>query len=43
MALILRGRSRCPLYVTAVGMDLAEAAGHIQAMHGPYWIPTLLK
>jgi deoxyribonuclease V len=40
---ILRGRSRCPLYVTAVGMDLAEAAGHIPAMHGPYRIPTLLK
>ena len=40
---ILRGRSRCPLYVTAAGMDLAEAAGHIQAMHGPYRIPTLLK
>ena len=41
--LILRGRSRCRLYVTAAGMDLAEAAGHIQAMHGPYRIPTLLK
>ena len=29
--------------VTAAGMDLAEAAGHIQAMHGPCRIPTLLK
>ena len=40
---VLRGRSRRPLYVTAVGMDLAEAVSHIQAMHGPYRIPTLLK
>lgn len=41
--LVLRGRSRTPLYVTAAGMDVAEAAGHIQAMHGPHRIPTLLK
>jgi deoxyribonuclease V len=40
---VLRGRSRSPLYVTAVGMDLGEAASHIRAMHGPYRIPTLLK
>ena len=40
---VLRGRSRSPLYVTAVGMDVAEAAGHIRTMHGPYRIPTLLK
>ena len=41
--LVLRGRSRSSLYVTAAGMDLAEAASHIRAMHGPYRIPTLLK
>ena len=41
--LVLRGRSRSPLYVTAVGMDVAEAASHIRTMHGPYRIPTLLK
>jgi deoxyribonuclease V len=41
--LVLRGRSRSPLYVTAAGMDVAEAARHIRAMHGPYRIPTLLK
>jgi deoxyribonuclease V len=40
---VLRGRSRSPLYVTAAGMGVAEAAGHIRAMHGPYRIPTLLK
>jgi deoxyribonuclease V len=32
-----------PLYVTAAGIDAATAAGHIQTMHGPYRIPTLLK
>ena len=41
--LVLRRRSRSPLYVTAVGLDLAEAASRIRAMHGPYRIPTLLK
>jgi deoxyribonuclease V len=41
--LVLRGRSRSPLYVTAVGMDLAEAASRIRTMHGSYRIPTLLK
>ncbi len=41
--LVMRGQSRTPLYVTAAGMDLATAASHIQAMHGPHRIPTLLK
>ena len=41
--LVLRGRSRSPLFVTAVGMDVAAAASHIRTMHGPYRIPTLLK
>jgi len=40
---VLRGRSRSPLYVTAVGMDVAQAARHIRSMHGPHRIPTLLK
>lgn len=38
-----RGTSHSPLYITAAGMDLAEAARHIAGMHGPYRIPTLLK
>lgn len=38
-----RGKSRSPLYITAAGMDVAEAAQHIAEMHGPYRIPTLLK
>jgi deoxyribonuclease V len=32
-----------PLYVTAAGMDLPEAARHVREMHGPHRIPTLLK
>ena len=40
---VLRGGSRSPLYVTAVGMDVAEAADRIRGMHGPYRIPTLLR
>jgi deoxyribonuclease V len=40
---VLRGGSLSPLYVTAVGIDLDEAAAHIQAMVGPHRIPTLLK
>jgi deoxyribonuclease V len=40
---VLRGRSKRPLYVTAAGMDIMEAARHIQEMHGKFRIPTLLK
>jgi deoxyribonuclease V len=40
---VLRGNSMRPLYVTAVGMPLAEAKLHVQAMHGDHRIPELLK
>jgi deoxyribonuclease V len=40
---VLRGRSRRPLYVTAVGIDSLVAAEHIRTMHGAHRIPTLLK
>lgn len=40
---IRRGSSQNPLYVTAVGIDLATAVDHVSRMHGPYRIPTLLK
>jgi deoxyribonuclease V len=43
LALVTRGGSRTPLYVTAAGMDVAEAASHIRAMHGSHRIPTMLK
>jgi deoxyribonuclease V len=40
---VRRGGSHRPLYVTAVGIDLAEAARSVQRMHGPHRVPTLLK
>jgi deoxyribonuclease V len=40
---VLRGSSRRPLYVTAAGLDAAEAARLVQGMHGPHRIPTILK
>ncbi|MBI4752335.1 MAG: endonuclease V [Acidobacteria bacterium] len=40
---VFRGLSKSPLYVSAAGMELDEAAQSIQNMHGPYRIPTLLK
>ena len=40
---ILRGDSQKPLYITAKGMNLQQAAAHIQEMHGEYRFPTLLK
>jgi deoxyribonuclease V len=35
--------SRKPLFVTAAGIDVAIAAANVQAMHGAYRLPTLLK
>ena len=40
---ITRGQSRSPLFITAAGIDAQAAAAHIQQMHGPHRIPTLLK
>jgi deoxyribonuclease V len=40
---ILRGKSKKPLYITAVGVDLISASKYIQCMHGDNRIPTLLK
>ena len=40
---LLRGDSQRPLYVSAVGVDLASAADNIRRMHGPHRLPTLLK
>jgi deoxyribonuclease V len=42
-AAVVRGKSRQPLFVSAVGMELAAAAQGVARMHGPYRIPTLLK
>src|SRR5262245_105097 len=40
---IVRGKSKQPLYISAVGLSIAEAAEHVRSMHGPYRMPTLLK
>jgi len=40
---VLRGQSRNPLYVTAIGMDVEEAAEKVKNMSGDYRLPTLLK
>ena len=40
---VCRGGSLSPLYVTATGMDVGEAARAVQSMAGPHRLPTLLK
>jgi deoxyribonuclease V len=40
---VIRGRSRKPLYVSAIGCSLDYAVSAVQGMHGAYRIPTLLK
>lgn len=40
---VLRGTSKHPQFVTAVGYDQDLAADHLREMHGPNRIPTLLK
>lgn len=40
---VLRGKSQRPLFVTAAGMDPADAGDNIMAMHGDGRIPTLLR
>ena len=38
---VVRGSSKDPLFITALGISDAEAAQHVQQMHGPHRIPTL--
>lgn len=40
---VFRGQSRRPLYITAAGMTIVDAALKIARMHGNHRIPTLLK
>ena len=40
---VLHGSSERPLYVTAIGCDVDDAAENVRAMHGPYRIPTMLR
>ena len=39
---IYRGRSKKPLFVSAAGCKLEDAADSVMRMHGPFRIPTLL-
>jgi len=39
---VLRGTSLSPLFVTARGIEVAEAARLVREMHGPHRMPTLL-
>lgn len=40
---IYRGESKNPLFITAIGMEVQEAANHIQHMAGEYRMPVVLK
>jgi exodeoxyribonuclease-5/deoxyribonuclease V len=40
---VYRGQSKNPLMVTAIGMEVDEAAKCIAQMHGEHRMPTLLK
>jgi deoxyribonuclease V len=42
VAEVMRGRSRKPLFVTSVGVDIEQAARGVRNMHGKNRIPTLL-
>lgn len=40
---VLRGESKTPLYLTAMGIDVDDIKIKLKKMHGNYRIPTLLK
>lgn len=40
---VLRGDSKKPLYVTAAGMDVHEAAMNVQDMFGDFRMPDILR
>ncbi|AXT54627.1 endonuclease V [Aquimarina sp. AD1] len=40
---LLRGESKKPLYISAVGIELDLAFEYIKSMHGNYRMPTLLQ
>lgn len=40
---LLRGDSTKPLYVTAIGCSMENAAKQVKSMHGEFRMPTLLK
>lgn len=40
---VFRGKSKKPLYITALGIDLNQATKHILNMYGEFRIPIILK
>jgi deoxyribonuclease V len=40
---VARGQGSRPLFVSAIGLDVEEAAEKVRTMHGPHRLPTLLK
>lgn len=40
---VLRGVSKTPLFVTAVGMEPDDAAKNVRAMAGPHRIPAMIR
>jgi len=40
---VLRGHSKNPLYVTAIGVSVEEAQALVLSMHGEHRLPTLLR
>jgi len=40
---VFRGQSRRPLFVSAVGMELAEACARVQEMHGQFRVPWAMS
>ncbi len=40
---VLRGQSKTPLYVTAAGLNVNQAAAHVKDMHGQYRLPTIVR
>ena len=42
-SIVYRGRSKNPLFVTSVGMDLKSAAENVQRMYGEHRIPEIVR
>lgn len=40
---LIRGKSKNPLFITSIGIEVEEALKKVETMHGEYRIPTLLK
>lgn len=40
---LFRGKSKNPLFITSIGIELKQATQKIKEMNGEYRIPTLLK